>query len=120
MKNTFRIATPGVNAFTNSDPNKYALHVDPDRPENILIKELKRGTITLASTAQKEIAHGLGYVPLFYVFVNITGDEWAFVGIGNPISTQYYAIADKYNLTILNNDSNSHEFKFFIFHDFQL
>ena len=63
MGRGIKIALPGYNAFTDTDPDHFALYVDQDDPTDyVLLKEKEKDTISVSSSTP--ISHGLGYVPL--------------------------------------------------------
>lgn len=120
MTNVLRVALPGYNAETDTNLDHFSLYTDQD---NVLIKEKTRGQVTVGAGTDQNIAHNLGYVPLFLVFVNDTGisaNAWSLVGIGSILSAQFVASADTTNLVISNLSGGSLTFKYFIFYDNQV
>lgn len=124
MKNVTRIALPGYNALTDTNLDHFSLYTDKD---NILIKEKSRGSITNigdGSEVISTIAHNLGYVPLFLVYVYDTqavnnNNKWkllAHFSSGASVPP-YLAIADTTNLYIYNFTAATIDFKYFIFYD---
>lgn len=69
---------PGYNALTDTDLDHFALHSDED---NVLIKEFARGSYTSTAGETKTIAHNLGYIPFYLVFVEVNG-KWMSTGYG--------------------------------------
>ena len=66
MPKVIRVALPGYNALTDNDPRHFSLMSDQD---NILIKELIRGTTTVDGGDTVSINHNLGYIPVVLVFM---------------------------------------------------
>jgi len=65
MTQVFKIALPGYNASTDTDPNHFSLYVD-QLVDYVLIKEKTYSTASVNGTTN--IAHGLDYVPFCLVF----------------------------------------------------
>jgi len=77
MSQVFKIALPGYNAFTDTDPDHFSLYVDSDDSDDyVLIKEKTRGSETVAGSSSTNIAHGLSYVPFVIVFAEISSGKW--------------------------------------------
>lgn len=116
MKQIFKIALPGYNASTDTDPNHFSLFVD-QQVDYILIKEKTRSTTTVNAHSSVTIAHNLGYVPLCFVFAEITSGTWyklfgAAFGGGN----EFYTI-DSTNLVLRNDSGAAKTFSYYIFYD---
>lgn len=119
-KNVIRVALPGYDALDDTNLDHFALYTDED---NILIKEKERGQSSITSGNSVDIAHNLGYVPLFFVFVNLTSisaNAWALVGLGSILSSLYFAGGDTSNIVIGNLTGGTLTFKYFIFYDNQV
>lgn len=114
MGSGIKIALPGINALTDTNPNHFALYVDSDELDYILIKELTRDTESV--TTHTTIAHDLGYVPLVFVFAQVTSGVWRrlfsrdITGFG-----AYYTIDDS-NLELYNS-GGTRQFAYYIFLD---
>jgi len=80
MAQVFKIALPGYNALTDTDPNHFALYVD-QLVDYVLIKEKLAATVSVTSSLT--IAHGLSYVPFCLVFFEISSGVWRKT-MGNP------------------------------------
>jgi hypothetical protein len=121
MAYTIRVSLPGYNALTDTDLDHYALYADSD---NFLIKEKARGSLNiLGSSGVQPIAHDLGYIPFFLVYVyDYAGDgglsgDWLQVGNGN-IVIWTMSMADTSNLYIYpDGTSNINKFYWYIFYD---
>lgn len=118
-----RVALPGYDAKTDTDPDHFSLYTDED---NILIKEKARGAFTRASGVEV-IPHNLGYVPDFKAFVNDQASPflrhgWKAIGAQNNafIINNFTAYADTTNLYIANNSGINCEFTYYIFYDNQV
>jgi hypothetical protein len=114
-----RITQPGFDVFTDTDPDHYSLLTDNT---NILIKEFVRGSASInGSGTIHTIAHNLGYIPFFLVYVlDPTVSAWELVqwGVISASVPAYAAAVDTNNLYIINNDSLATTFKWFIFYDY--
>lgn len=124
MTQSIRISLPGYNALTDTDLDHFALHTDSD---NVLIKEFTRGSVDVVgdgSEVIETIAHNLGYIPFFLVFVYDTqsvnnNNKWKLLAhntAGGSVP-DYIAIADTTNLYIYNFVAATITFKYFIFYD---
>lgn len=111
------------NVLTDTNLDHFSLYTDQD---NILIKEKERNTITFSSGTQT-IAHNLGYIPDFKVYVNDQASAfvrygWKSVAAQNSafVVNNFYAYADTTNLYITNNSGLSTTFIYYIFYDNQV
>jgi len=76
MTYTIRVSLPEKNALTDSDIDNYALYADED---NVLIKEHLRGNTSIAATSTGTINHNLGYIPLVFVYAEVSAGRWVYV-----------------------------------------
>lgn len=119
-----RVSLPTFDALSDTNLDHYALYCDQD---NVLIKENARGSVSIGSGATQTIAHGLSYIPFFLAYVDgsvlVNGTPTAgsmrcsSTAVSPPL---YVAFCDTTNLTLINNDSVSRTFKYFIFYDQQV
>lgn len=127
MAQTMRVSLPTYNALTDTNLDHFALHSDSD---NILIKEKTRGSVNIASGGNTTIAHNLGYVPFFLVYVyDKNGRGWAYATANKwkLVSHQqsavsvppFYVWSHTNTLYIYNNDTTT-DFKYYIFYDQQV
>lgn len=107
MPRSIRVALPGYNALTDTDPDHFALYGDEDW---VLIKEFARGSVTVVSGGSYTITHNLGYVPLVMVYSR-SGDIWSIVS-GESVEVTTTTL--KVYLT------NGTQFKYYIFYDNQV
>jgi hypothetical protein len=116
-KTVFKAALPGYNADVDTDPNHFSVYYDETDPdENVLIKEKTRNSVSVGAFSSQTIAHSLGYVPLVFVFANLSGDRWTYVGADSADYTAYIEV-NTTNLIIHNTSSVAHDFKYYIFYD---
>ena len=116
MSNVFKVALPSYNAKTDTNPNHFALYVD-NATDFVLIKEKTRNTSTVSNNTVDTIAHGLGYVPLCFVFVEESAGVWRKL-FSSPIdSTGYWYEVDDTNLEIHNFSGAEEDFAYYIFYD---
>lgn len=116
MSNVFKIALPGYNVFTETDPDNFSLFVD-NQVDHILIKESARGSVTVANGATENIAHGLSGYPFCLVFVEESSGVWRKV-MSTPIdSVGYSFVVSSTNLSISNSSGSSADYKYYIFYD---
>ncbi len=109
-----RVALPGYNAKTDTNPDHFALYSDQDW---ILIKEFSRGNITVTSHNTGSVSHNLGYVPFAACWFLQGGvyrwtNDSAFIPITmHPTTT---------TLEFRNDYGTSTTFYYYIFYDQQL
>ena len=116
MGQTIKVALPGYNAETDRDPNHFSLYVDNADPNDyILIKEKISNTV--AFSGSRNVAHGLGYVPLCLVFTEVSSGKWRKI-FGYPIDTSgYWFEVNATNLVLHNDTATVRNFKYYIFYD---
>lgn len=115
MATVFKVALPPYNALTDTDPNHFALYVD-NSVDYILIKEKTRNTQSVNAT-NVQIAHGLAYVPLVYVYVEVLAGVWRQIFSRALDTTGYWYTINGTNL-VLNNDTGvAKNFAWYIFYD---
>lgn len=111
-----KIGKDGVNALTNTDPNDFALYVDQNS-DYVLIKEKTRSSVTVNNnTYDQVVAHGLNYVPLCFVFIEISSGVYRRVD-GNDGLDSYYFTIDNSNIYFTNTTGSQKTFKYYIFYD---
>lgn len=116
MTGLLRVALPGYNAATETDPDHFALLSDEDW---VLIKEQMRGSVNIAGSTTEVITHSLGYIPLVFVFGKLTADIWSMVfGSSGSIAAQIEVTTT--TLRIRNNSATTKPFKYYIFYDQQV
>lgn len=115
MASVIKVALPGYNAITDTDPNHFSLFVD-NQVDYVLIKEKTRNTQSVNST-NVTVAHGLGYVPLCFVFAEVSPGVWRKLYSRSIDGTGYWFTINATNL-ILNNDTGvAKDFSYYIFYD---
>lgn len=120
MSKVIRVSLPNpeggyYNALTDSDPDHYSLFVD-GAIDHILIKEKERG-IQSVDSIDTQIEHGLDYVPLCYVYVEVSSGTWRQI-FSRPIDTAGYWYTVNNTYLVLNNDTGvAKNFAYYIFYD---
>ena len=119
--NVLRVALPGYNALTDTDPSHFSIFSDSD---NVLIKEFARGSGDLASGATATIAHNLGYIPHVKVFGKQTSGtvtNWTLLLAGGSEAGLLYVEVDTTNIYITKiANGNTGSYKYYIFYDQQV
>jgi len=110
-KHAMRVALPGYNALTDTNPDHFALYSDEDW---VLIKEKMRGTETIAAYGSKTITHNLGYVPFFAVYANHVWTN------GYNMYSLYKCYATTTTLVLINSSAQAADFAYYIFYDRQI
>jgi len=115
MARGIKIALPGYNALTDTNPNHFSLYVD-QQVDYILIKE--KLTSTVSVTSSTTIAHNLGYAPFCLVFYESSSGVWRKIhGATSPASSDPYFLVDNTNLTLYNTLGSPIEMTYHIFYD---
>jgi hypothetical protein len=109
----FKIALPGYDASTDTNPDHFSLYVDQS-VDYILIKEKQEGIVSVTTTTS--IAHNLGYVPFCLVFVETSAGVWRKLFSRNIDGATPYFSVNTTNL-VLNNSGGAKNFAYYIFYD---
>jgi hypothetical protein len=116
MGQVAKIALSGIDAFTDKDPDNFALYVDNDDPNDyILIKEKSTDVVPVSGTVN--IAHSLGYVPFCLVYAEVSDGVWRKL-FSTPIVTggdKWFEV-NSTNL-VLRNTGSVKNFAYHIFYD---
>ena len=115
MARGIKIALPGYDAQTDTDPNHFALFVDQS-VDYILIKEKAKASVSVSPSSQV-VAHGLGYVPLCLVFAEISAGVWRKLFSRQIDGTGCWFEVDITNLTLWNTTGGAINFAYHIFYD---
>lgn len=114
MSQVIKIALPDRNAFTDTNPDHFALYVD-QLVDYVLIKENAKATVSVNGTTN--IAHGLGYVPFCLVFTETSSGVWRKL-FSVPIdSIGYWFEVNSTNLVLRNTTGSAKNFAYHIFYD---
>lgn len=114
MQSTFKVALPGYNAFTDTNPDHFSLFVD-QRTDYILIKEKLAATVSVNGITN--VAHGLGYVPFCLVFAELQSGNWRKL-FSTPIDNSGCSFSiDSTNLILSNTLGSAKNFTYHIFYD---
>lgn len=116
MSNVIRVALPGYNALTDTDPDHFSLYSNEDW---VLIKEFSRGSISVnGSGGSQTITHNLGYIPFYAVYVDIGGGvrEWIH---GYNHYNDYKVYVTTTTMVFINNNASNRTFLYYIFYDKQ-
>ena len=110
------ISGSGYNAFTDTNPDHFALYVNQE-VDYVLIKEKLTNTISVPPNDNEVVAHGLGYVPFCLVFVEYESGKWRKL-FSRPLDgTGYYFEVTDTNLTMYNDSGTAKNFSYHIFYD---
>lgn len=115
MARGIKIANPGVNALTDTNPKNFSLYVD-GTTNHILIKEFARGSQSVGAFVTAEISHNLGYLPVVMVAFEVSSGEFQWV-YGLNIFSDYRVWVDTTKVYITNRDSSTRTVHYYIFHD---
>lgn len=117
MSNVLKVALPGYNALTDTNPDHFALYVDGST-DHILIKEKQRGSGSVNDSSTATITHNLGYIPYVLVFYEQASGKWRNVrGDDSFNSSNFYIIVTTTTLTINNFSGATKNYKYYIFYD---
>ena len=116
MKYGIKVALPERNAFTDTNPDHFALYVDQET-DYVLIKEKLKDTVEVESGVGMTIEHGLNYVPLCFVFAEMSSGVWRKL-FSTPIDgTGCWFSVDDANLYLSNTSGSTKTFSYHIFYD---
>lgn len=111
MGRGIKIALPGYDAFTDTDPNHFSLYVDQDESTDyILIKE--KLVAKVAVSGSLTVPHNLGYVPLCLVFGEVSSGVWRRLYSRDIAGFGLYYQVDATNLTIFGTGNVSYHIFF--------
>jgi len=112
----FKVALPGYNAETDTDPNHFSLYVDQS-VDYVLLKEKSKATVNIANSTTTTIPHNLTYVPFCLVFVETSAGVWRKL-FSVPLSGYgaWFEINDT-NLLLKNFSGGAKNFAYHIFYD---
>lgn len=114
MAQVFKVALPGYNAETDTNPDHFALYVD-QLVDYILIKENAKATVSVSSTTN--VAHNLSYVPFCLVFAETSAGVWKKL-FSVPIDgTGFWFEINSTNLVLRNTSGSAKNFSYHIFYD---
>lgn len=116
MTNIFKVALAGYNAFTDTNPDHFSLYVD-GTTDHILIKEKLRGTQSVGASSNVNIAHNLSYVPMCFVFAEVSAGVWRRLYSQPVDSAGLYFTVNSTNLVLVNQTGSSITFSYYIFYD---
>lgn len=114
MNQVFKIALPGYNAETDTDPDHFALYVD-GQVDYILIKEKTKDTIEV--NVSETIAHNLGYTPFCLVFAETASGVWRKLFSRAIAGPDCYFEVNNTNLLLYNSSGSPVNFSYHIFYD---
>jgi len=114
MPQVAKIATPGYNALTDTDPDHFALYVD-QKVDYVLIKEKASDTVNVPNGVTN-IAHRLDYVPLCFVWAEQSSGVWRKL-YGYPLDGNLYFEINDTNLMLNNFSGSDVLFSYHIFYD---
>lgn len=114
MANGIKVALPGYDAFTDTNPDHFALFVD-NSVDYVLIKEKTRNTQSVNGTSN--IAHGLAYIPYCIAFVEVSAGVWKRL-YSHPIDgSGYWFEINETNVVLRNTTGVAKTFAYYIFYD---
>lgn len=112
----FKIALPGYNAQTDTNPDHFSLYVDQEI-DYVLIKEKVRGSKSVNNNAYDSVTHNLGYIPLVMVFLdNGDGSYQRLFGVAAGGGDTGYTVTTT-QVIFSNYSGNTKNFKYYIFYD---
>ena len=110
----FKIALPTINAETDTNPNNFSLYVD-QIVDYVLIKEKTKALVSVNGTVN--VAHGLGYIPLCFVYAEISAGNWRKLYSVPIDSTGCWFEVNDTNLVLRNTTGGALNFSYNIFYD---
>lgn len=117
MANVVKVALPGVNALTDTNPAHFSVYID-GTTDHILVKEKERATVEVSDFTTEEISHGLDYPPFNAQMVEVAAGEfqWVYNTPGASFNPFHSYVTDE-SLFLRNSDSVARDFTYLLFHD---
>lgn len=116
MSQVIRVALPGYDALTDTNPDHFALYTD-ETTDYVLIKEKLRGSVNLTNGSTSTILHNLGYVPFIIVFYERTSGVWKKL-LGQDDTDESVSVTiSTTSILIRNSSGGTRTFKYYIFYD---
>lgn len=117
MAKGVKVALPGYNAETDTNPAHFSVYVDGTL-DHVLVKEKSRGSQSVNASSTENIAHSLSYYPFNMQYVEISSGEfeWVYNSFGGAFNP-YYSYVTTSNLVLGNSDVSARTFTHVIFHD---
>ncbi len=113
--NTLRIALPDKDALTEKDINNFGIYADI---KNVISKEFRRGSLSVATGSSVDIKHGLGYIPFVIVFYQRSAGVWKkLLGRDDSDEANVYVNIGTEEISFYNSSGSTRDFKYFIFYD---
>ena len=114
MGMTMRVSLAGFNALTETAIDNYSIYADSD---NILIKELQRGTIGVNNGASGTFTHGLGYVPFYLTYATTGAGTYEIISAFDPVGAGWRSQVGTNNLIITNGSGTNGTVQYYVFYD---
>jgi hypothetical protein len=112
-----KLGKTGTDVTTDTNPDDYILYVN-QTTDYILIKEKARSSASVASGgAGTNIAHGLGYVPLCFVFAEISSGVYKKLFSAPLDLSGYWYEVNSTNLSLRNISGSTKTYYYYIFYD---
>lgn len=121
MSKGFKVALPGYDAETDTNPAHFSVYVDGTE-DHVLIKEKTRGAEQVNSGTSDTISHGLSYFPFVMACVE-TSTAGEYMWVHNDFSALFDSVHPFYlyvttaNLILGNDDVAARTFTYLVFHD---
>ena len=114
MANVIRVALPGYNALTDTNPDHFALYGDEDW---VLIKEKMNGYVNIQPSSNVHIVHSLGYIPMVFVYGREASGTWTLI-LGDSSDSAGHIELTSTDLIIYNGSGvKAIPFIYYIFYD---
>lgn len=110
-----KIALPGYNALTDTDPSHFSLFVDGS-DDHVLVKEFSFFAGSIPSGGSSSGNHSLGYPPLTLGFVSVSAGEYQYTYGFSPFS-DYRVYTTTSSVIYENNGGSSIDVFFVVFYD---
>lgn len=110
MTNVIRVALPGYNALTDTDPNHFSLFSGED---DVLIKEHSRGTV---NGQYESVTHNLNYYPHFYAYGEVSAGRFQIMS-GYNLFGDFRSYVTSTKLYLDNTTGSDKDMRYFVFYD---
>lgn len=114
MGYTIRVSLPGKDAGTSTNIDDFSIYADSD---NILIKEERRGTMSVTDGNSGTVGHALGYIPFYLTYGEVSAGRYSIISGYDPIGAGWKSYTGTSNLIVENDSGDGTVVQYYVFYD---